>query len=122
MSFTFMHHFTQQRAIPMSPNRPLLLPITKQCHPLQTRYLSSRTITTYRPPTLTNIEAIETYRPGGFHPIHLYDTLQDNRYTILHKLGYGGFSTVWLARDKARNQFVSLKILTAEAIINNSLV
>lgn len=59
---------------------------------------------TYRPPSIDNIEQIEDYRIGGFHPVHLGDTFAD-----------GGFSTVWLARDKAQNQLVSLKILTAEA-------
>jgi hypothetical protein len=39
------------------------------------------------------------YRPGGFHPVALGDTLKDGRYKIHHKLGYGGFSTVWVARD-----------------------
>lgn len=39
------------------------------------------------------------YRPGGFHPVALGDTLKDGRYKIYHKLGYGGFSTVWVARD-----------------------
>ena len=39
------------------------------------------------------------YRPGGFHPVTLGDTLKDGRYKIHHKLGYGGFSTAWLARD-----------------------
>lgn len=44
-------------------------------------------------------ENMSKYRPGGFHPIRLGDTLQDGRYQIYHKLGWGGFSTVWLARD-----------------------
>jgi serine/threonine protein kinase len=44
-------------------------------------------------------EWIESYRPGGFHPIHPGDTLGDSRYTIICKLGYGAFSTVWLADD-----------------------
>jgi serine/threonine-protein kinase SRPK3 len=39
------------------------------------------------------------YRPGGFHPITLGDIVKDGRYKIYHKLGYGGFSTVWLTRD-----------------------
>lgn len=70
---------------------------------------------TYRPPSIDNIEQIEDYRIDGFHPVHLGDTFADGRFHILHKLGYGGFSTVWLARDKAQNQLVSLEILTAEA-------
>jgi non-specific serine/threonine protein kinase len=44
-------------------------------------------------------EWIESYRPGGFHPIHPGDTLRNGRYTIFCKLGYGTFSTVWLAED-----------------------
>jgi len=44
-------------------------------------------------------ENISNYRLGGFHPVCLGDTLQDGRYKIYHKLGWGGFSTVWLAKD-----------------------
>lgn len=45
-------------------------------------------------------EKISRYRPGGYHPVCIDDNLKDSRYKICHKLGYGGFSTVWLARDK----------------------
>jgi serine/threonine-protein kinase SRPK3 len=44
-------------------------------------------------------ENVLNYRPGGYHPVVLGDTLKDGRYKIHHKLGYGGFSTVWVARD-----------------------
>lgn len=44
-------------------------------------------------------EWIEAYRPGGYHPIHLGDLLAEGRYKILRKLGFGSFSTVWLAKD-----------------------
>jgi serine/threonine-protein kinase SRPK3 len=70
---------------------------------------------TYKPPSIDNVEQIEYYRAGGFHPVHLGDTFADGRYHIRVYGGYGGFSTVWLARDKARNQLVSLEILMAEA-------
>lgn len=69
----------------------------------------------YQLPRLDNVEDVEKYRRGGFHPIHLADTLNDGRYHILHKLGYGGFSTAWLARDEQLQRLVSLKVLTAEA-------
>ena len=69
----------------------------------------------YRLPRLDKVEDVEMYRKGGFHPIHLADTLKGGRYHILHKLGYGGFSTVWLARDEHLQQLVSLKVLTADA-------
>lgn len=69
----------------------------------------------YRLPHLNNVEDAEKYRSGGFHPMHLGDTLKGGRYRVLHKLGYGGFSTVWLARDENQNRIVSLKVLTADA-------
>ena len=33
-----------------------------------------------------------------------------NRYVIIQKLGWGHFSTVWLAKDTHYNTFVALKI------------
>ena len=69
----------------------------------------------YRRSCLDHVEDIEKYRKGGFHPIHLGDCLKGGRYCILHRLGYGGFSTVWLARDEHKDRLVSLKVITAEA-------
>ena len=40
----------------------------------------------------------EAYHPGGYHPVHLGDTIR-HRFRVLRKLGYGVFSTVWLAVD-----------------------
>jgi serine/threonine protein kinase len=45
-------------------------------------------------------EEFEKYRPGGYHPVQPGDSYKGGRYTIHRKLGYGGFSTVWLAKDK----------------------
>lgn len=50
-------------------------------------------------PLLFNEENVLYYRPGGYHPVVLKDTLKNGRYIICHKLGYGGSSTVWAARD-----------------------
>ncbi len=62
-----------------------------------------------------HVEDVEAYRPGGFHPIHLGDFLNDRRYRIVHKLGYGGFSTVWLARDETCHRWVAIKVIAADA-------
>ncbi len=44
-------------------------------------------------------EDLEDYRPGGYHPINIGDDFNNGRYVIVRKLGWGHFSTVWLARD-----------------------
>ena len=42
----------------------------------------------------------------GYHPVHLGDTFKDGTYEVVHKLGYGGFSTVWLVKE---GQYVSFE-------------
>ncbi|KAH9961214.1 kinase-like domain-containing protein [Russula dissimulans] len=70
------------------------------------------------PSRLYNIEEIEDYQPGGYHPISIGDTFDQGRYRILHKLGFGGSSTVWLARDqregKDRGRIATLKAMRAD--------
>jgi serine/threonine-protein kinase SRPK3 len=66
----------------------------------------------YRPSALDNVEEIENYRPGGFHPVNIGDEI-NGRYKVVHKLGYGGFSTVWLAKDNHVQRYVALKIIVA---------
>lgn len=53
------------------------------------------------------------YLPGGFHPVHLGDSFKEERYKVIHKLGHGGFATVWLAHDLVRKRYVAMKILAA---------
>lgn len=61
-----------------------------------------------------DVERLEDYRPGGFHPIQIGDTLR-GRYRIAHKLGYGSFSTTWLARDERLGKYVAIKVGTADS-------
>lgn len=39
------------------------------------------------------------YGPGGFAPIDIGAEFQGGQYRVLRKLGYGSYSTVWLALD-----------------------
>jgi serine/threonine-protein kinase SRPK3 len=54
----------------------------------------------------------ERYEPGGFHPVNIGDSFES--YRVLHKLGNGGFATIWLARDSKSDRNVALKIIAAE--------
>ena len=49
--------------------------------------------------TTEDEEDLEDYCKGGYHPVHVGDTFSDGRYLIVRKLGWGHFSTVWLAKD-----------------------
>ncbi|KAJ3114216.1 hypothetical protein HK098_007415 [Nowakowskiella sp. JEL0407] len=62
------------------------------------------------------VENVELYRHGGYHPVHFGDTFNNGRYTVVRKLGYGSFSTVWLAKTVGfQFPFVALKICKAGA-------
>ena len=58
-------------------------------------------------------ETSHHYAVGGFHPVDIGDTLDDDNYKILHKLGHGGSATIWLARDRKWGCNVALKIVSA---------
>ena len=63
---------------------------------------------------IEDVETMEGYRPGGYHLISIGDKLQA-RYRVVDKLGYGGYSTTWLARDECSGKFVAVKVGTAES-------
>jgi serine/threonine protein kinase len=56
-------------------------------------------------------EDVQKYVPGGFHPVDIGDQIA--QYTVLHKLGSGGFATVWLVQSSEDSQYYALKILCA---------
>ncbi|KAE8308312.1 kinase-like domain-containing protein [Aspergillus transmontanensis] len=61
-----------------------------------------------------NTEEPDLYTTGGFHRVSLGDTVDHGRYAILRKLGYGQYSTVWLAQDFKYKKYVTLKLLRAD--------
>lgn len=70
---------------------------------------------------IDDVERLEKYRIGGYHPIAIGDTLKDGRYEIVNKLGYGGYSTIWIAQDKyATSQYVAIKICISENIVTSN--
>ncbi|KAH7303479.1 kinase-like domain-containing protein [Stachybotrys elegans] len=67
------------------------------------------------------LEHLEEYQHLGHHPVHLQDTFgPEGRYRVIHKLGRGGFATVWLCRDTASPgppKYVALKIVIASVAL-----
>ncbi|KAK7267858.1 hypothetical protein RIF29_20537 [Crotalaria pallida] len=55
-------------------------------------------------------EGTEDYRRGGYHAVRIGDTFKSGRYVVQSKLGWGHFSTVWLAWDIQHSKYVALKV------------
>ncbi|KAH6641080.1 kinase-like domain-containing protein [Chaetomium tenue] len=108
-----------------------LLPRTLRCHPLGRQWLFRR----YRTPSLVlrhplssnvsssrvsyqlieDVERLHHYLAGGYHPVQIGDRFHE-RYRVVHKLGHGSFSTIWLARDEQLSRYVAAKVCIAYAI------
>jgi serine/threonine-protein kinase SRPK3 len=105
---------------------PELRPIFRHTYPFTNRYSRLSNNRDYSDATMANdsrapiyvakgdVEDLERYCEGGFHPIHIGDQLH-GRYQIVNKLGYGSYSTVWLVKDQRLDRYASLKIDTANS-------
>ncbi|KAL5557349.1 hypothetical protein UlMin_039585 [Ulmus minor] len=60
-------------------------------------------------------EGIDSYRKGGYHAVRVGDQFNAGRYVAQRKLGWGQFSTVWLAYDTTTSRYVALKIQKSAA-------
>ncbi|KZF19211.1 CMGC protein kinase [Xylona heveae TC161] len=56
-------------------------------------------------------EVFEEFKKGHYYPVSIGDVF-DSKYQVVGKLGFGITSTIWLARDLARHQYVTLKAYT----------
>jgi len=55
-------------------------------------------------------ESRASYRKGGYHPVRVGEKFKNGQYTVLQKLGWGHFSTVWLVHDAATGSHRALKV------------
>jgi serine/threonine-protein kinase SRPK3 len=60
-------------------------------------------------------EDSEDYCKGGYHPVQVGENFKDGKYTVVRKLGWGHFSTVWLSRDNKSGKHVALKVVRSAA-------
>ncbi|KAL8240458.1 hypothetical protein R6Q59_013813 [Mikania micrantha] len=54
-------------------------------------------------------EDFDSYRKGGCHAVRVGDSFATGRFIAQRKLGWGQFSTVWLAHDRQ----TSVSLITA---------
>ncbi|KAJ6036015.1 kinase-like domain-containing protein [Penicillium herquei] len=54
-------------------------------------------------------ETLRWYSPDLFYPVKIGDVFR-SRYQVIGKLGFGGYSTVWLCRDLQQHDYVVLKL------------
>ncbi|KAI0100272.1 kinase-like domain-containing protein [Nemania sp. FL0031] len=64
-------------------------------------------------PIMDEIEDLDSYRPGGFAPVSIGDTLDKDRFEIIYKLGYGGIAMVWLCWETEAKRWRAIKINSA---------
>lgn len=60
-------------------------------------------------------EDSEDYCKGGYHPVSVGEQYNDGKYTVVRKLGWGHFSTVWLSKDNTTGKHVALKVVRSAA-------
>ncbi|KAF8856155.1 kinase-like protein [Acephala macrosclerotiorum] len=65
--------------------------------------------------TTADEEDSEDYCKGGYHPVQVGEQFKDGKYTVVRKLGWGHFSTVWLSRDNVTQKHVALKVVRSAA-------
>ena len=64
----------------------------------------------------------EDYVKGGYHPVKIGDTFSDGRYLVVRKLGWGHFSTVWLAKDQKCVLCAAVVPITADILLTSLTV
>ena len=97
-----------ENLLPQNDKNNNLLPPTD---PNKITYYTSEPVNSpkYTDSNKSEDEGISSYKINGYHPVHIGEVLLE-RYIIMQKLGYGHFSTAWLALDTKFGTYVAIKI------------
>ena len=60
------------------------------------------------------------FSTGGYHPVEIGEKYKEGRYEVQKKLGWGHFSTVWLAWDSETESEVALKVSRYDSYVHLS--
>ncbi|CAH7670225.1 CMGC/SRPK protein kinase [Phakopsora pachyrhizi] len=96
----------------LSKPSPILLNTTKHLNTLSPEFPSpNQSISSSSGNFTDEEEKPADYDKGGYHPVRIGELFRGGRYRVVRKLGWGHFSTVWLAFDNQDNCHVALKIV-----------
>eukprot|EP01017_Pseudomicrothorax_dubius_P033667 TRINITY_DN4526_c0_g2_i8.p1 TRINITY_DN4526_c0_g2~~TRINITY_DN4526_c0_g2_i8.p1 ORF type:complete len:189 (-),score=15.73 TRINITY_DN4526_c0_g2_i8:350-916(-) len=58
----------------------------------------------------SDCEEFGDYKVDGYHPVALGESFNSGNYSIIQKLGWGYFSTVWLVNLKKTDTYFAMKV------------
>ena len=90
-------------------NKKEINPFFKDKNPYNLIYYNQQEIDTSIDTDSSEDEGLNDYKINGYHPVHIGEILL-NRYIILQKLGWGTYSTTWMALDTKYKNYVAVKI------------
>ena len=81
----------------------------KDKNPYKIVYYNQKSIKSQIETDSSEDEGLSDYKISGYHPVHIGEILL-NRYIIIQKLGWGSYSTTWMAIDTKYKNYVAIKI------------
>ena len=90
----------------------------KDKNPYKIVYYNQKSIKSQIETDSSEDEGLSDYKISGYHPVHIGEILLNryiiiqklNRYIIIQKLGWGNYSTTWMAIDTKYKNYVAIKI------------
>ncbi|KAK4132164.1 hypothetical protein BT67DRAFT_444063 [Trichocladium antarcticum] len=85
------------------------IPLLGRLRPSPPRVFSNSNFKKISPASTIEEETFSDYLAARYYPVRVGDVF-NAQYQVVGKLGYGAYSTVWLARDLNQHRHVALKV------------